>query len=69
MTARGRLVVHGHFYQPLRIDPFSGRMPVEPSAAPFSDWNARVNAECYRPNVERGNFARISFDVGPALAD
>ncbi len=65
---RGRLVVHGHFYQPLRIDPFSGRMLAEPSAVPFSDWNARIDAECYRPNVERGNFARISFDIGSALA-
>ena len=25
--SRGRLVVHGHFYQPSRIDPFSGRRP------------------------------------------
>ncbi len=66
---RGRLVIHGHFYQPPRADPFTGRMPVEPSAAPFPDWNARIDAECYRPNVERGNFARISFDVGPSLAD
>lgn len=65
---RGRLVVHAHFYQPLRTDPFSGRMPVEPSAAPFHDWNERIEAECYRPNVERGNLAHTSYDVGPTLA-
>jgi alpha-amylase/alpha-mannosidase (GH57 family) len=41
---RGRLVVHGHFYQPLRIDPFTGAIPVDASAAPFNNWNARVAA-------------------------
>jgi len=65
---RGRLVVHGHFYQPLRVDPFSGRIPPDPSAAPFHDWNARVDAECYRPNAERGTLSRISYDIGPTLA-
>jgi hypothetical protein len=67
-VSRGRLVVHGHFYQPLRVDPFTGQIPVEPAAAPFRDWNARIDAECYRPNAERGNVARISYDVGPTLA-
>jgi hypothetical protein len=42
---RGRLAVHGHFYQPLRSDPFSGRVPPDPSAAPFRDWNTRIDAE------------------------
>jgi hypothetical protein len=67
MTPRGRLVVHAHFYQPLRVDPFSGRVPADPAAAPFHDWNARIDAECYRPNAERGTLARISYDVGPTL--
>jgi hypothetical protein len=66
--ARGRLAVHGHFYQPHRIDPFTGRLPKDPSAAPFHDWNARIDAECYRPNAERGTYARMSWDVGPTLA-
>ena len=52
---RGRLVVHGHFYQPSRVDPFSGTIPADPSAAPAHDWTARVSAECYRPNAEIGN--------------
>ena len=70
MTAasRGRFVVHGHFYQPLRVDPFSGRVPPDPSAAPFKDWNTRIDAECYRPNAQRGTLAHISFDLGPTLA-
>ncbi len=66
--SRGRLVVHGHFYQPSREDPFSGTVPPDPSAAPARDWNERVDADCYRPNAERGNFRRISFDIGPTLA-
>ena len=65
--SRGRLVVHGHFYQPFRADPFSGVVPPEPSAAPFHDWNTRIDAECYRPNAERGTLAWISYDLGPTL--
>ena len=64
---RGRLAVHAHFYQPLRLDPWTGHVPTEPSAAPFNDWNQRVAAECYRPNAERGNLRRISWNVGPTL--
>ena len=64
---RGRLAVHAHFYQPSRIDPWTGRVPEEPAAAPFHDWNERVDAECYRPNAARGNLERISWDLGPTL--
>jgi hypothetical protein len=67
-VTRGRLVVHGHFYQPSRLDPFTGRVPQDPTAAPFHDWNARIESETYRPNAERGSLARMSFDLGPTLA-
>ena len=43
-------------------------MPAEPSAAPFHDWNQRVDAECYRPNAERGSLRHISWNLGPTLA-
>ncbi|HET9614367.1 MAG TPA: DUF3536 domain-containing protein [Candidatus Limnocylindrales bacterium] len=66
--SRGRLAVHAHFYQPLRIDPWTGVVPAEPAATPFHDWNQRVDAECYRPNAERGNLRRISWDLGPTLS-
>lgn len=66
--SRGRLVVHGHFYQPSRADPFSGQVPADPSAAPARDWTARVSAECYRPNAEIGNLGWMSWDLGPTLA-
>ena len=65
---RARLAVHAHFYQPSRLDPWTGRVPAEPSAAPFQNWNERVNAECYRPNAERGSLRGLSFDLGPTLA-
>ena len=66
--SRGRLVVHGHFYQPSRVDPFSGEVPPDQTAAPAHDWTARVSDECYRPNAELGNLRHISWDLGPTLA-
>jgi len=57
-------------------------VPVEPTAAPFHDWNERITAECYRPNgwarivdehervvALENNYANLSFDVGPTLAE
>jgi alpha-amylase/alpha-mannosidase (GH57 family) len=61
------LCVHAHFYQPPREDPITGVIPVEPGAAPYRNWNERIHHECYRPNAELGNFARISFNIGPTL--
>jgi hypothetical protein len=65
---RPSLVVHGHFYQPPRLDPFTEAMPLDPTAAPAHDWNERISADCYRPNAELGNLAAISWDLGPTLA-
>lgn len=72
--------IHGHFYQPPRENPWLDAIDVQPSAAPYHDWNARVSAECYAPNTaarildERGrirairnNYAHISFNIGPTL--
>jgi hypothetical protein len=64
---RGRLVVHAHFYQPFRVDPFSGRIPDDASAAPFRNWNERITAECYRPIAELGIPANISWNLGATL--
>ena len=74
------LIIHGHFYQPPRDNPWSGIVDREPSAAPFHDWNERINRECYRPNgwariYDDGgevvsivnNYAYLSFNFGPTL--
>lgn len=58
---------HGHFYQPERVNPFTDMIPLEETATPFSNYNEKITAECYRPNAEAGNFDLISFDVGPTL--
>jgi hypothetical protein len=65
---RPRLAVHGHFYQPERRNPFTGEIAPQPAAAPYRDWNARIDAECYKPNAERGNLHHVSYDLGPTLA-
>ena len=75
MTA---LIVHGHFYQPPRENPWTGIVERELSAAPYHDWNERIYHECYRPNAaamiggdvpERlvNNYSNISFNFGPTL--
>ncbi|HYT39460.1 MAG TPA: DUF3536 domain-containing protein [Acidimicrobiia bacterium] len=74
------LVIHAHFYQPPRENPWTEEVPREPSAAPFHDWNARISAESYRPNAfarifDRdgrvlsivNNYEELSFNVGPTL--
>ena len=62
------LCLHGHFYQPPRAEPFSNTIPREAGAAPFTNYNEKIMAECYRPNADEGNFAAINFDLGPTLA-
>jgi alpha-amylase/alpha-mannosidase (GH57 family) len=62
MTA---LVIHGHFYQPPRENPWTGEIEAQPSAAPYHDWNERIHAECYAPNIN--NYPHISFNFGPTL--
>ena len=68
------LIIHGHFYQPPRENPWTGIIERQPSAAPFHDWNERIHLECYKPNafVELSdrtinNYANISFNFGPTL--
>ena len=79
MTEPLSLVIHGHFYQPPREDPWTGEVPEQPSAAPFHDWNERITAECYRPNTHVSvaaadgreqavcTYDLLSFNIGPTL--
>jgi alpha-amylase/alpha-mannosidase (GH57 family) len=64
MTA---LVIHGHFYQPPRENPWTGEVEAEPTAAPYHDWNERIHDESYAPNAAANNYTRISFNFGPTL--
>jgi alpha-amylase/alpha-mannosidase (GH57 family) len=74
------ICIHGHFYQPPRENAWLEAVELQDSAAPFHDWNARINFECYAPNaVARildeqqqivdivNNYANISFNFGPTL--
>jgi len=72
------LCIHGHFYQPPRENPWTGRIEKQNGAHPFHDWNEKINVEAYTPNAaarilegetERmlNNYSRISFDFGPTL--
>ncbi len=68
MPNRHSLCVHAHFYQPIREDPLTGIIPVEPGAHPYANWNELIHETCYKPNAALGNFSRISFDLGPTLS-
>lgn len=80
LTPTPSLVIHGHFYQPPREDPWTGVVEEQTGAAPFHDWNERIHAECYQPNTSAvisdpvtgesraiNNYANISFNFGPTL--
>jgi alpha-amylase/alpha-mannosidase (GH57 family) len=75
------LVIHGHFYQPPRENPWTDEVSREPSALPYHDWNERILSECYRANAFArvygaggrlqtlvNNYSHLSFNVGPTLA-
>ncbi len=74
------LIIHGHFYQPPRENPWTERVERETSAAPYHDWNDRISTECYRPNARSrrldgygritrliNNYESLSFNFGPTL--
>ncbi|MFH2002695.1 MAG: DUF3536 domain-containing protein, partial [Planctomycetota bacterium] len=74
------ICVHAHFYQPPRENPWLESVELQDSAYPYHDWNERITAECYAPNmssrildntgqiVEMVNiYSRISFNFGPSL--
>ena len=74
------LIIHGHFYQPPRENPFTGIIPLQPSAKPYENWNESIYRSCYLPNAYSryldsngsivditNNYSRISFNFGPTL--
>jgi len=78
--AKKFICIHGHFYQPPRENAWLEVLETQDSAAPFHDWNERINYECYAPNARArildqqgyickivNNYARISFNLGATL--
>jgi hypothetical protein len=74
------LIIHGHFYQPPRENPWTEQIERQESAAPFHDWNDRITEQCYLPNALSrrldnwgritklvNNYEWISFNFGPTL--
>ena len=74
------LLVHGHFYQPPRENPWTGQIDPQYSAAPWENWNRRIADECYIPMARSrlynpdgevedlyNNYAHTSFNFGPTL--
>jgi alpha-amylase/alpha-mannosidase (GH57 family) len=77
---RGFVVIHGHFYQPPRENPWIEEIEEEHGAQPFYNWNERIAAECYTPNacarVYDGqgrilnivnNYGYLNYNFGPTL--
>ena len=80
MNMQTSLILHGHFYQPPRENPWTDLIPRQPSAAPFHDWNRRITQECYAANCYSrylgaygeilnisNNYEIFSFNFGPTL--
>ena len=75
------VVLHGHFYQPPRENPWLEVIEKQPGAAPYHDWNEKIAYECYLPNANSriknihknttidlvNNYEFISFNFGPTL--
>lgn len=74
------IILHGHFYQPPRENPWIGEIPIQASAFPYRNWNERISAECYRANSASryldqngkilkiiNNYEHISFNFGATL--
>ncbi len=80
MAQQKYICIHGHFYQPPRENAWLEVIEQQESAAPFHDWNERINFECYATNaVARildsdhkivrilNNYSRMSFNFGATL--
>lgn len=80
MQSNKYVCIHGHFYQPPRESAWLEVIELQEGAAPFHDWNERINFECYARNTAArilgegdfirkivNNYAQMSFNFGPTL--
>ena len=76
------VILHGHFYQPPREDPWTNGIDRQPSAHPDHDWNVRINKQCYAANAASrvidnmgrieeisNNYRYMSYNFGPTLLE
>lgn len=74
------LVIHGHFYQPPRENPWTNEIIRQPSAYPYANWNEKINEECFSANTDSrildgyghitnivNNYEYLNFNIGPTL--
>ncbi|MGN0907325.1 MAG: DUF3536 domain-containing protein [Bullifex sp.] len=79
-THKTSLILHGHFYQPPRENPYTGIIDIQPGAAPFDNWNERICHECYGANAFSrylgpdgriqsltNNYSYLSFNFGHTI--
>lgn len=80
MPTPNYVCIHGHFYQPPRVNPFTGTVGEHDGAEWFGNWNERITAECYEANTKApilgadglprltvNNYSWMSWDFGPTL--
>ena len=72
-------VMHCHFYQPPRENPWIEEIERQEGAEPFHDWNEFITHQCYMPNMASrvlrnnkivdlvNNYSYVSFNFGPTL--
>lgn len=72
-------ILHGHFYQPPRENPWTGFIDRQESAYPYQNWNQRITTECYAASTRTSVFENheivkiincfeyLSFNIGPTL--
>ncbi|MCR5760595.1 MAG: DUF3536 domain-containing protein [Sphaerochaetaceae bacterium] len=74
------LIIHGHFYQPPRENPYTGIIPYQETPGNCGNWNEEIYRTCYLPNaysryldftgkIEEivNNYCYISSNFGPTL--
>lgn len=74
------IVIHGHFYQPPRENPWTELVERQKETFPYHNWNELITYQCYIPNAwarvlnEKNkivdiinNYSYINFNFGPTL--
>ncbi len=74
------LIIHGHYYQPPRENPWTGFIGKEFGADPYRNWNEKIARESYTPNAFSrvlepdgyvvdivNNYQYLNYNFGPTL--